>query len=178
VIRDATPDDADAIAAVHIASWRTTYSGIVAQEYIDGLSVMERAAAWTQRLTEGTSPAVATLVAERAPGVLLGFASGGPIRIACAGYDAELYAVYLTREAQRQGLGTQLVRTWAGRAASQGFHAAVVRVLAANPARLFYEHLGARALRTGEIVIGGVAYPETWYAWNDLGALASHPAVR
>ena len=38
-IRCADLADAAGIAAVQVASWRTTYHGIVAQEYIDRLSV-------------------------------------------------------------------------------------------------------------------------------------------
>jgi hypothetical protein len=36
-IRAATPDDAVAIAHVHVESWRTTYEGIVPGEYLAGL---------------------------------------------------------------------------------------------------------------------------------------------
>jgi hypothetical protein len=35
-VRRARPDDATAIAEVHVASWRTTYPGIVDQAYIRG----------------------------------------------------------------------------------------------------------------------------------------------
>jgi hypothetical protein len=49
-IRAADVDDAPAIAAVQVASWRTTYPGIVAQTHIDGLSVAERTIAWERRM--------------------------------------------------------------------------------------------------------------------------------
>jgi hypothetical protein len=40
-VREARLEDARAIAEVHLASWKTTYRGIIAQEYIDGLRVEE-----------------------------------------------------------------------------------------------------------------------------------------
>jgi hypothetical protein len=51
---------------------------------------------------------------------------------------------------------------------SGGFHAASVHVLAANPARFFYEALRAEWLRDTQLVIGGTAYPEIWYGWPNL----------
>ena len=42
VIREATPDDARAIAEVHVASWRWAYRGDLPAEFLDGLSVDDR----------------------------------------------------------------------------------------------------------------------------------------
>ncbi|GAA4247772.1 hypothetical protein [Dactylosporangium darangshiense] len=38
-IRPATVEDAGAVAAVHVGSWRAAYRGIVPQEHLDGLDV-------------------------------------------------------------------------------------------------------------------------------------------
>jgi GNAT superfamily N-acetyltransferase len=172
-IRRANVEDASGLATVHVESWRTTYAGIVNQAYIDRLSVEERAEVWGRRLRDPSPTAPDLLVAE-APAVgLVGFVTGGRIRDPIDGFDAELYAVYLLKAAQRIGLGRRLVRDWAQVAAERGYRAAVVRVLAANPARRFYEHLGARHLREGELSIGGESYAEVWYGWDDLRDLAA-----
>ena len=42
-IRRATVDDADAIATVHIASWRGAYAGIVPDAFLASLDVAARA---------------------------------------------------------------------------------------------------------------------------------------
>lgn len=171
-IRRARPEDAMAIATVQVSSWQTTYSGIVDQSYIDGLSIVKRAAAWTRRLgTLADAPDV--LVAELSPGELVGFISGGRIRAPEAGFDAELHAIYLLAGQQRHGLGTQLVRAWAEISIARGFRAAVVRVLAANSACVFYETLGARLVKEGELAIGNRSYPERWYGWDDLRLLTA-----
>ena len=41
-IRTATIEDAKQIAFVHIDSWRTTYSGILTEEYLDKLNLQEK----------------------------------------------------------------------------------------------------------------------------------------
>ena len=172
-IRRGTVDDADALAAVHIASWRTTYPGIVDQQYIDSLTVEGRADAWRRRLSDDSQAAMDIFVAELPDRGIVGFASGGRIRQPEPGFDAELYAIYLLADVQRAGVGRQLVRAWAGSAIEHGFQSAVVRVLAANPACGFYEHLGARRIKEAQLPIGAKEYPEVWYAWADLNVLAA-----
>ncbi|HEX5324913.1 MAG TPA: hypothetical protein VFW40_14090, partial [Capsulimonadaceae bacterium] len=54
-IRDATLADAAAIAQVHVSAWRTTYPGIVPQDYIDSRSVEEREGRWAGRLADPSS---------------------------------------------------------------------------------------------------------------------------
>lgn len=172
-IRRALPADATSIAEVHVASWRTTYPGIVDQAYIDSLSTTERAAAWARRLSAaGTPTAPDVLVAIVAEDEIVGFISGGLIREPLPQFDAELHAIYLLDSVQGRGIGRQLVGVWATVALERGLHSAVVRVLADNPARHFYERLGAEALRETELTIGGKPYPERWYGWRKLHDLA------
>jgi GNAT superfamily N-acetyltransferase len=170
--RIADSRDAAAIAAVQVASWQTTYPGIVAQPYIDALSIEEQRGDWERRLHAARGIISDVVVAETASGDLVGFASGGPHREATPGFDAELHAIYILKNAQGHGLGRRLVVEWATLAAAHGLGAAVVRVLAANPARGFYERLGARWIKEADLQIGREQYPEIWYGWDDLHALA------
>lgn len=172
-IRVGNVDDAPAIAAVQVASWRTTCPGIVAQSYIDGLSVAERTVAWERRMRSEPGAAPDTVVAEIGSGALVGFASGGRLRTPHPGFDAELHAIYLLRDAQGRGLGRRLTTGWASRAVARGFHAAIARVLVGNPACRFYERLGARPVKEGTLDLGGQPYPEVWYGWDDLRVLAA-----
>ncbi len=172
-IRHAGPDDAPAIAAVHVASWRTTYAGIVAHAYIDSLSAPERAVAWDRRPRGEARGKADVLLAESPLRGAMGFVSGGPVRDSEPGFDAELYAMYLLHDAQGAGLGRRLAPAWATVAIALGFRSAMVRVLARNPARHFYEHGGAQRIKESHLDIGGNSYPEIWYGWHDLRALTA-----
>jgi GNAT superfamily N-acetyltransferase len=172
-IRRASRDDASAIAEVHVASWRTTFPGIIDQAYIDTLSVTERATAWAHRLSAEPDAAPDILVATTSDGGIAGFSSSGAIRDPLPGFDAELHAIYLLDCVQQAGVGRRLVREWARLALGRGWHAAVVRVLAANPACRFYERLGAEHLQDTQLVIAGNAYPERWYGWRNLHDLTA-----
>jgi GNAT superfamily N-acetyltransferase len=172
-VRRATSEDARAIAEVHVASWRTTYPGIVDQAYIDGLSVDERAAVWARRLETQDESKPDVLVALTPESGVVGFASGGVIRHPYIDFDAELHAIYLLKPFQGLGLGRRLVQEWSIKALERGLHAAIVRVLADNPACAFYEKLGAELVRESQLEIAGKSYPEQWYAWRNLRDLAA-----
>jgi ribosomal protein S18 acetylase RimI-like enzyme len=46
LVRDAAPADAEACAAVHVASWQTAYRGALPDDYLDGLRPADRLAFW------------------------------------------------------------------------------------------------------------------------------------
>jgi hypothetical protein len=49
-LRRATPEDAAALAAVEVRSWRAAYRGLMPDAFLDGLSEAEKTAAWRQNL--------------------------------------------------------------------------------------------------------------------------------
>jgi L-amino acid N-acyltransferase YncA len=103
-VREATIEDARAIAEVHLASWKTTYPGIIPQEHIDGLRVEDGRARWETRLREKTTM---VFVAVDEAGVF-GFAAGGSIMHPVDGYEGELAAIYLLASHQGKGAGAAL----------------------------------------------------------------------
>jgi ribosomal protein S18 acetylase RimI-like enzyme len=172
LIRKAEPDDAAGIARVHIDSWRSTYQGIVPDSYLDALNEAERAAHWRDLLEHG----MLALVAERS-GSVLGFATGGKSRDNTAGCDAELYAIYLLEEAQGTKIGRDLLRELARSLSQGGFRSMEVWVLAKNPAKGFYERMGAEYAGSKDIEIGGSTLAEQAYVWPDLSALSGAHAL-
>lgn len=170
LIRSANQQDASAIAHVHVASWRTTYAGIVPDEYLKNLDEAARTALWEEWLTRDLEIYVAEL-----DGEAVGFASAGPIREPLNQCDAELYAIYLLVRAQHRGLGTALLRTLAKSLRTKDFKSMMVWVLEQNPAKHFYEYLGAIRITSKQIEIGGATLTETSLAWPDLAMLASTP---
>jgi GNAT superfamily N-acetyltransferase len=171
-VRRATPDDAAAIAEVQVASWRTTYRGMIADDYLDRLSVATRTQRWGEILRN--TPRIA-FVAEREDGTAVGFADGGPNRTTNPPFDAfsaELDAIYLLAPHQRGGIGRRLVGAIAGALLELGHTSMLVWVLEKNPARGFYEALGGRFVGAAEIGIDGVKYPDVAYGWDDLCLLS------
>jgi GNAT superfamily N-acetyltransferase len=165
-IRKATEDDASAISRVQVESWRTTYRGIVPDEYLAGLDADKRTIRWREILNSDGQ----NLVAEQS-GDVVGFISGGPIREPLGPYDAELYAIYLLLEAQRRRIGTALLIELARLLNDEGFQSMAVWVLEANPSTRFYERSGAVLAGAKEIEIAGVRLREVAYAWPSLKSI-------
>ena len=164
IIRKPSADDADAIARVHVGTWRTAYKGILPDDYLAKLSYEARRQMWEKSLSNPDSTHMVH-VAEHESNGIVGFADGGPERHGDSRYKAELYGIYVLAEYQRQGIGTMLMQAVAGELAQRGFVNIVLWALEANhPTRAFYEALGGRQVCTQE---GKVAY-----AWENIEELA------
>jgi ribosomal protein S18 acetylase RimI-like enzyme len=142
LVRPAVPQDATAIAAVHVATWRDAYAGLLADEFLAGLVVEEWAERWRGRLAETVAP-IFTLVSETG-GRVQGFVSGGPDRHGYPG--GEVFAIYVDPGCQGSGAGRGLMSAAVRSLAEAGFAEAGLWVLAGNrSARGFYEAQGWRA---------------------------------
>src|SRR3984885_12082802 len=79
-IRIATPDDAHALAAMHVASWHETYTGLLPDKILSALSVESRAAAWAKIILEpATTHSTVVFLAEH-QATIIGFGSCGAQR--------------------------------------------------------------------------------------------------
>jgi GNAT superfamily N-acetyltransferase len=169
-IRPATPEDATGMAEVHVSSWRSTYAGIIPAETLAGLSVEQRAQTWREGISRPNRQSE-YVVAVNPEGRIVGFACGGPERDGHPVYTGELYAIYLYQDMQGQGIGRALVKPIAAHLLKLGHRGMLVWVLAANPARHFYERLGGVEVVRKEIVIGGAALEEIGCGWADCSML-------
>jgi len=139
VIRGATIDDAEAIARVHVDTWRAAYRGIVPDRYLDALDVVERAKRWRGGLAAPDGP---TWVAE-AEGVVVGWANAGPSRDTDENAaPGELYGIYVDAASWGTGPGPALMEhalAWL----KPRFPTATLWTLEGNArARRFYERCG------------------------------------
>ena len=166
LIRAAAETDAGAIAHVHVESWQTTYAGIMPAAYLAGLDETLRARLWGEWLSGGSLVFVAEW-----DGRVVGFAHGGANREAVGECDAELYSIYLLKEAQKRGIGAELLRAMATAMLERNFKSMAVWVLEQNRSRSFYEKTGAQLATSKVIDIGGTKLMEVAYAWADLRAL-------
>lgn len=141
-IRLATPDDAEAIATVHVRTWQFAYRGQIADAYLDNMSVQRGAARWRERLMAPDAQE-RTLVAEVA-GEIVGFCVVGRSRDADADATVgELYSIHVDAQSMNQGVGSALLKAGEAFLGEQGFALATLWVLEGNQrARRFYERKG------------------------------------
>jgi GNAT superfamily N-acetyltransferase len=141
-IREADPNDAEALGGIHVRAWQDAYRGQLSDEYLDGLSVDERAEQWRASL-QSRREAWRTWVAVEA-GRPVGWATTGPSEDADADErTAELYAIYLEPDRVGTGVGRRLLEHAIEDLRARGFAAVTLWVLETNErARRFYEIAG------------------------------------
>ena len=143
LVRRAEPQDAPAVAQVHVASWREAYRGLLPQEYLDSLSAETRTTTWAKAFSQLSDQTSTTLVGEL-DGQIVGFASVG----ASCDDDpdmatAELWGLYLDPAHWGAGHGHTLHTEALDVARASGAAAAILWVLTNNQrARHFYERHG------------------------------------
>jgi GNAT superfamily N-acetyltransferase len=170
-IRDATVEDADGIARVHVTAWQETYRGLMSDEFLDRLSVEQRAKRWKQTLSDPADVYHRVIVAGN-DNEIVGFANYGKNRSDDAEYRGELFAIYVLKKFQGQGIGRELVKRVAQGLLAQDISSMLVWVLAKNPYRRFYESLGGVRLREQMIDFAGESLREKAYGWRDIRLLA------
>ncbi len=164
-IRPAAPADAEAIARLHLASYRAAYQGLIPAGVLSSLRGEDRERRWRASLND---PQRRTLIAEDDGAVpaLIGFAEVGPSRDddADAG-TGELMALHVTQARWRWGVGRALNRFAIAALAAQGFQAVTLWVLTGNSrARAFYEAMGwNHDVIARELFVYGIQIAEVRY---------------
>lgn len=166
LVRAAKAGDAEGIAAVHTASWQTTYRGILPNSFLDELPKSrgpQRLALWTGLIAK-PEPKSAIFVAEMDKKIV-GFVNCGPTRDIPPLTDGEIFAIYLLEEFQRQEIGRALFDRAREFFASLGLRSFSVWVADKNPSRGFYERMGGRLNGEKKDSIAGQDLNEVRYVW-------------
>ncbi|AFH64106.1 N-acetyltransferase family protein [Paenibacillus caseinilyticus] len=171
-IRQAQASDCLEIARVHVASWRTTYRGLLSSGFLNGLSEARRERGWQQAL-QHPQPHELLLVLEALGGEIVGFVNGGRRREQDEDTEAELYALYLLEDMQGKGYGRALFGALVHHLAGHGYRALEVSVLAGNPAEAVYRHWGGQRTGSQQIRIGDVTREEIRLRWSRLDEFLS-----
>jgi GNAT superfamily N-acetyltransferase len=162
--RAANSGDAASIGALHAESWRRIYRGCFRDEYLDGDVFAERRAAWSEQLGR---PAPHQYVYVACAGAeLVGFVA------AFGAHDAEWGSfvdnLHVDARVHGRGIGSALLREAGAWLASEFPDRGVyLFVWERNPARGFYERLGARDAGVVELDNpGGGSAGYVRYVWQ------------
>ena len=169
VLRRGRPEDAAALARVHVESWRAAYAGLLPDRYLVEMSFARWAGFWAELLSR-RSAVEPVFVADVQQFGVVGFCTCGRIRQ--KGWPrrlwrgGEVYTLYVDPDHQGCGYGRALLQRALKHLRDKGASVAVVWVLAGNPARFFYEALGARHVAARGTRFAGRPVQELGYAWE------------
>lgn len=140
VVREARPDDLNAVAAVFLACWHDSYAGFLPAHVIGMYDEDGARALWRPTLSNPPADAVVLVAEQAGRGVL------GVIRI---GRDPDepaaghVYSLYVHPDTQGLGVGTRLLAAADDRFGRKGVDEVTLWVFAGNVAALgFYSRLG------------------------------------
>lgn len=154
LIRKARPEDALGIAIVHMYTWKTTYTGLIPEDFLDRmvLNTPQRAEQWKADIEKGSTCFVAETM-----GTVVGFASCGPARGADAAAMGETYGFYILKPFQRRGIGKRLFLECMDALREQGHSRMVVNCLRGNLSLSFYQAMGGQITgQRQETIPGGL----------------------
>lgn len=163
-IREATAEDAAAIADIHVSGWRVAYRDVVPEQHLQSLSVEKRQAKWLCAIEKG-EPLIR--VATGANGVSGWVAFAGTRDDDAMPNTGEIWAIYVSPTAWAGGIGRHLLAQACEELQGMGFRAVTLWVLVKNErARRFYERLGFVPEESSVKVVnvGGAELQEVRYA--------------
>lgn len=167
-IRDAVAGDASAVTALHVASWRANYRGVLPDTYLNEEAERERASHWRKSLNALAAKDVVLVAAEGSQ--LQGFISVYWRKE--AGYDAYLDNLHVRPGLNGSGLGRRLLAAAVQRMIDHGAGNLCLWAFDQNQRAIsFYERLGGKAVEHGLDDFANANAPHTRIAWSDLPAL-------
>jgi GNAT superfamily N-acetyltransferase len=174
-IRRARARDAPGIAAVHVATWRSAYAGLLPDEFLERLSAIRLAGQYDRSIRMGLGMYVAIDASDAsdasgADPALVGFTSARRSRSDRLG-EGEVETLYVLDDWQNQGVGGALLRASGKFLAALGCRSAYAWVLRDNPAGFFYQRLGGKCIATSMTHVGGQAIPQVAYSWDPIETL-------
>ncbi|MBR7747318.1 GNAT family N-acetyltransferase [Undibacterium sp. BYS107W] len=179
-LRRATVADAEAIAAIRIEGWRTTYRGMIPDSYLNEMDMNENVLHWRTILqalpAKEDSLCVYVGISDNE---IVGFVSAMKLSEPKLGKDGEINAIYIRPQWQRCGIGKRMLHKAARSLQAMGCTSCVIWVIDGNSqARNFYEELGGEILIEQDFSWDGLDLTEVGYGWNDLNVmLASADAL-
>lgn len=168
-IREVTKKDLLSIGKVQVKSNRSTYQGIMPEDYLNNLSYESEAIKWEEKLFSERCTQFMYL-AESDDANIVGFVAGSLDRTNNL-FEREIYSIYILKEFHHKGIGKLLIQAMVRKFIENNINSMILWTLEDNPSRLFYEHLGGKIVDKRLIARGEKELSQIAYAWEDINSI-------
>jgi L-amino acid N-acyltransferase YncA len=169
-IRPATPSDVRSIARIHVDGWKSTYQDLLPEDVLKGVTYADRERTW-MRLIAGGDSGPYVLVADHPSGGIVGFIAAGPERSDNPAYSGEVYAIYVAKAHQLNGIGRSLMQYVAQIMSENAQQGLLLWTFTESPTNEFFRRLGGQEVSTRSRTFGETPVEETAFGWTDLRRL-------
>jgi len=167
-VRTARPEDAADLARIYVESWQDTYAGVLSHTLLSAMSRRAHTARWQAAIKSMDRNCGGVLVAQEARLGAIGFCSLGKARDSGAGYDGEVYTLYVDPAFLGRGTGRALLAGAFDAFKARHLRSCLVWAHARNNACFFYEAMGGRRVATRTTRLMGELTPEVGFGWKQL----------
>jgi ribosomal protein S18 acetylase RimI-like enzyme len=162
-------DEAEAFAELHVQCWREAYVEFIPPELVSTFSSERRLPMWQAVIPQPERFVLAAYDEAKPVGFVI---SGSTDEKHIENQDGHLWAIYIASQYHRKGIGRALIAVAAADWRAKGGRSMTLGVLAENAsARLFYEKLGARFVKSSTYDWDGFKLADAIYVFEDLSSL-------
>ena len=168
IVREASLSDISKITEVYVDSWKTTYKGILTEEYLNNISYKEKE---EYLLNYFRKPKSKFFVSVNDKGEVTGFVAFGEESTGKTKYRGELYFIYLLKEYKGQGIGKLLINKAIEELEKANITSMLIWALEKNSTCKFYEYLGGKKTFERYSVYNGENFKDVAYTWDDIKSI-------
>lgn len=182
-IRYAGIEDIEGMIDVNIKTWRTTYSGIINEDFL-----LEREKDRENRIIRSRNNFGRLMTDGRIIYNCVAVDNGNIIGIINYGkcreedeFDltnsAEIYAIYVLKEYQKEGIGKKLMNFAVKDLIKENYNNVLIWALKDNPSVEFYKRIGGDGRLTRNIEIGKQVLEEIGFIYDDMEKLLNNTKI-
>jgi GNAT superfamily N-acetyltransferase len=167
-VRVARPEDAADLARIYIDSWQDTYAGVISHTLLGAMSLKGHTARWQAAIKSTERGSGAVLVAEESRHGAIGLCSLGAARDKAAGFEGEIYTLYVDPAFLGRGTGRTLMAGAFETFKDRKLGSCLIWAHARNNACFFYETMGGQRVAARTTRLLGELTPEIGFGWKRL----------
>ena len=157
--------NAGEIIKVNKDTWKTSYRGIVSDDYLDSLnSLDEKRIERCMKQIQDNNPYLIALINGKIVGMLL----YGKSRDDKHKESGEINAIYVLKEYQGYGIGKKLFLEAVKCLVNENYNSMIIGCLERNPSNNFYIKMGGKIDYKTECTIGGKNYIENIFYFDNI----------
>lgn len=169
-IRKGYPEDLEEITYVNRKSWKTTYPNIIEQEFLNNLSLTipeKELESKKQEVRDGKAKYIVAQDNDKIVGMLK------YIKTNNKNYEdtAEIQALYLLEDYQKQGIGKKMVNIATKEMSKENYKHMIIGCINENPSNEFYKKIGGKHIGKRDFVINDTVYQENIYYYEDISMI-------
>ena len=165
MIRKAVKEDSYSIAKLIVESWQTAYKGLIGNDYLNSLSVLDRTDGWKNNILNQNE--INHIYVYEEDNKIFGVIRFGKPDNELSNYNSEIHVLYVEPSFKRKGIGTKLFNFAKKYFIEKNTTDMIIWCLKNSiPSIKFYEKMGGNIVSSRKAVIHNIELEEVGLSYN------------